>query len=175
MNKLTIAIKLLVALAALLVMGGCATIAGGTHQSLHVQTAYNGAEVTGVHCTLRNNKGSYDVTTPGSIEVHKGSLMQTTCRDEKYPEGFAASFPNQNGATYGNILVGGIIGIGVDAMSGASNTYNDTVRVEMGRKLFWYKDEKAIDFDTNPDEVESRTQRSAFTYALKQYKKSEVE
>ena len=168
--------KGLVALLVLSSMGGCATVTGGTHQSLHVETAYKGSLVSGVHCTLRNNKGSYDVTTPGSVEVHKGSLMQTVCRDARYPVGYAANVPNINGATFGNILIGGLVGTAVDAMSGASATYHDSVHVEMGRQLFWYKDDKEpIDFATDPDAVDGIGKRGAFKHALKQYKEGSSE
>lgn len=172
MSNTTGGVKAATAAVILLALGGCATITGGTHQSLHVDTTYHGEPVTGVHCLLHNNKGSYDVVTPGSVQVHKGAILETTCTDTRYPEGFTASFPNQTGATYGNILLGGIVGIGVDTMSGAANTYHDSVHVEMGRKLFWYKDEvNAIDFATDPESVDSVTQRGAFKAALKQYKK----
>src|SRR5450830_1008349 len=47
---------------------GCASVSNGTTQAIRVETlATNGTPVEGAQCSLTNDSGSFNVTTPGSM------------------------------------------------------------------------------------------------------------
>lgn len=113
-------------------LSGCATIIKGTHQSISVNTT----PVDGAKCTLVNSEGTYYVTTPGTVTVDKTkSDLQITCTKEGYADGHAVGVSHFNGTTAGNILLGGVIGLGVDAASGADNEYDNLITVPLGTSL----------------------------------------
>jgi hypothetical protein len=111
-------------------LAGCATVVAGTTQEINITTDPEGAT-----CTLtRVADGSLgSVTpTPGKMTVsrRKDPISVNCTRDgyEPVTEVMESSF---SGATIGNILLGGIIGLAIDAASGANNYYPDRVIVIM--------------------------------------------
>jgi hypothetical protein len=121
------------AIAAMAVLGvaisGCATIVDGTKQSVSVSTT----PVQGAECTLTNSEGTWFVTSPGSVEVHKTKNdMNVTCKKDGYQPGNQVAVSNFGGATFGNIVAGGIIGAGIDAASGANYYYTTPIVVPLG-------------------------------------------
>jgi hypothetical protein len=127
-------VKAVAAIAALgIALSGCATIIKGTHEVISVNTT----PVDGAKCTLINSQGTYYVTTPGTVTVDKTKTdLQITCTKEGYADGHAVDPSKFNGTTAGNILLGGVIGLGVDAASGADNEYeSETVTVPLGTPL----------------------------------------
>ena len=124
------------AIAAIAVLGaavsGCATIIDGTKQSVSVSTT----PVEGANCTLTNSQGTWFLTSPGSVEVHKTKNdMTVTCKKDGYQPGSQVAVSNFGGATFGNIVAGGLIGAGVDAASGANYYYNSPIIVPLGEPL----------------------------------------
>lgn len=122
-------LHVLAALAALgVALSGCATIIKGTTQSISVETD----PVTGAECKLVSSEGTWYVTTPGSVTVHKTKNdIEATCTKAGYQEA-KATFPSHfNGATAGNLILGGVIGLGVDAASGANYQYPAANHVPM--------------------------------------------
>lgn len=107
---------LLAASAALLVVQGCATVTRGTTEAFVVDSEPVGANVTlssgercRTPCTLtRKRKDSFMVT----IELDGYETVQTQVQSQVAGGGAAGMA--------GNVLVGGIIGVGVDAASGAT-------------------------------------------------------
>ena len=108
---------------------GCASITSGKNQPISVNAVCDGQPVVEASCTLMNDKGSWHVKTPGSVMIQKayGDLAV----DCKKGESVASSkFKSKsNGAVWGNILAGGIIGYAVDAGSGAGFDYPSTMTV----------------------------------------------
>ena len=101
-------------------LSGCATIIKGTTQSISV----NSEPAAGAACTLTSSEGTWYVTTPGSVTVHKTKNdITAVCKKDGYEVATQAIPSHFNGATFGNILAGGLIGVGVDAASGANYTY----------------------------------------------------
>lgn len=96
--------------------GGCASIVKGTTQAIPVSSSPTGADIR-----LDGNRVGQ---TPGSIEVKRKSDHLMTIEKEGYQTESIAITRNVGGAVFGNILAGGLIGWGVDAMSGAQ--YNLT-------------------------------------------------
>lgn len=117
------AIQLGAVLALGVAVSGCATIIKGTTQDISVNTT----PVGGADCTLVNSEGTWYLTTPGTVKVHKTKTdLDITCKKDGYAPGHIVAISHFNGTTAGNILLGGVIGIGVDAASGADNEYDTT-------------------------------------------------
>lgn len=96
--------------------GGCASVVKGTTQAIPVSSAPSGADVK-----LDGNKVGQ---TPMSVEVKRKNDHLLTIEKAGYQVESVAITRNVGGAVFGNILAGGLVGWGVDAMSGAQ--YNLT-------------------------------------------------
>ena len=114
-----------------LALGACSTITKGTDQVVGVNTP--GAP--GAICTLASPAiGSIAVRTPGSTTLPKSRHdVQVTCTLDCFQDGACVIPSNFEGMTFGNIIFGGIIGVGVDAATGAMNKYASSVSVVMRR------------------------------------------
>ena len=102
---------------------GCATIVKGTTQIVSVETP--GA--AGANCTLSSSAiGKVNLVTPATVTLQKGSENITVrCTKECYNDGTGIIGSNTEAMAAGNIIAGGPIGLGVDAISGALNKYNE--------------------------------------------------
>ena len=110
------------------VLVACATITRGTTQVVAVDTP--GAP--GASCTIQTQSGPQVVTTPGSVTLSRGSsALPIQCTKECYLLGSSFIPSNAESMAAGNVIFGGIIGLGVDAASGAMNKYPDVVTVAM--------------------------------------------
>ncbi|MFL5239060.1 MAG: hypothetical protein ACJ8EL_15950 [Rhizomicrobium sp.] len=123
------------AVAALAALGaavsGCATIVEGTTQSVSVNTA----PIIGAQCTLINSQGSWYTTSPGSVVVQKTKTnLDVTCQKDGYQPGHVVAISHFGKTTAANVIAGGAIGLGVDAMSGADFHYDDPIVVPLGVK-----------------------------------------
>ena len=54
-----------------------------------------------------------------------------TCAKEGYQTATVSHAPSFGGATFGNIIAGGVIGVVVDAASGANYSYPDDIRMDL--------------------------------------------
>jgi hypothetical protein len=108
---------------------GCATITRGTTQVVAVNTP----GVPGATCTLTSGSiGAQTVVTPATATLQKGrDNVAVHCTKECYQDGAGVIASNMEGMSAGNILLGGVVGIGVDAASGAMNSYAGEVQVIM--------------------------------------------
>jgi S1-C subfamily serine protease len=118
-----------VILAAAISLTGCATIIEGTGQSVTIST-----DPAGAACTV--DRGGTRVgqvnPTPGSLRLDKSKDdLQIAC----IKEGFQASTVSRSsrfvGTTFGNIIIGGLVGVVVDAASGANFTYPSEIKVSL--------------------------------------------
>lgn len=98
---------------------GCATITRGTNEAFVIETTPPGAEATlsiGLTCT-----------TPCSLRVpRRGDFVVTLEREgyETVQSTIVSSIDGGGGtAMAGNVILGGIIGAGVDASTGAMNSH----------------------------------------------------
>ena len=105
-----------------LLLAGCATIVKGTSQAVSVSTP--GAP--GAQCTLTSSAvGSKVVVTPATLTLDKGSdNIAVVCRKACFQDATGIIASNTETMTAGNVIAGGIIGLGVDAATGAMNKYN---------------------------------------------------
>jgi membrane-associated protease RseP (regulator of RpoE activity) len=116
-------------LAVVLGLTGCASIVGGQNQVVSVQTP--GCD--GARCELTNDKGTWFVpVTPGTVTIVRSyNNLQVTCRRGtvvSVPASFAST---TKGLAFGNILLGGIIGAGIDAGTGAAYDYPALLTVSL--------------------------------------------
>ncbi len=119
------------ALAGLLLgLCGCATIVKGTTQDIAVDTIPQGGSCT----VTRNGFPEAKVTAPGNVNVKRGKeqLSFNCAKPPEFPTETAMTVDSKfNGATFGNILAGGVIGVVVDSSTGANYSYPDKVTVEL--------------------------------------------
>lgn len=106
-----------------ILFAGCSTIVKGTDQQVSVNTP----GVNGAKCQLQSPAiGTRTVQTPKS--KHN---VAVTCQAQCYAKGVGTLASHTEMMTAGNVLFGGIIGLGVDAASGAMNKYDPGVEVVM--------------------------------------------
>lgn len=102
-------------LAMAVVLAGCATVTRGTTSKVQVVTEPAGAKVS---TTL-----GYDCTSPCTIMAgRKDEFTVTITKDGYEPEVVEVrtrSSQDGQGAVAGNLIAGGLIGMGVDAANGA--------------------------------------------------------
>ncbi len=111
-------------------LSGCASIVTGTNQSVSVETP----GCPGATCKLSNDKGIWYVSsTPGSVTVHRAySDLAVVCSKEGYnADGLGSEKSSTKGMAFGNILIGGVIGAGIDVGTGAAYDYPATITVPM--------------------------------------------
>lgn len=112
---------------------GCASIVNGSNQVVSVEAIHKGLQVTGATCQLVNPKGTFYVTTPGTVTVQRAyDDMNIKCEKDGMQPGMVAAKSSTKGMAFGNILFGGVIGAAVDAGSGAAYDYPTLIRVVMG-------------------------------------------
>lgn len=125
----------LLAIASLLTVTGCASIAGEKMQPVSVQTVQDNKEVAGVGCTLMNDAGKWFVTTPGSVTIHKSTGdLAVDCIKDGNTAGHETIVSKSNGAVWGNIIAGGGIGYIIDRNTGAGFDYPNSITVVL-RKI----------------------------------------
>jgi hypothetical protein len=108
----------------LITLSACASIIGGSSQSVSVKTTSGTTDVNGAQCTLTNDKGVWYTTSPGSVTVHRSfNDLNVKCEHDGYIAN-AGNVPSGTRAMMlGNILFGGLIGVAVDAGTGSAYDY----------------------------------------------------
>lgn len=101
-------------LAIALLLGGCATVTHGSHQTVKITSQPAGAAV-------RVDSAPSGVT-PTQAELTRKTSHRVELSLAGYQPYEVILEPQFNGSTLGNILVGGIIGMAVDGSTGAGNT-----------------------------------------------------
>lgn len=127
-------LRLLSPLFLLLILQGCASVTGTPNQSVSVQArASNGKEVKEAACDLINKRGTWFITTPGTVQIHRSNDdLQVTCRKDGFENGRASVVSDTKGSMFGNIILGGGIGAVVDHNNGSAYEYPSFIQVIMG-------------------------------------------
>lgn len=113
----------------------CATITTGTSQSIAVLT-----EPPGASCTLSRDGGVIAVVnpTPGTASVSKSTRdIMVNCTRQGHLPGIASHVAQFQGMTVGNVLIGGLIGFGIDAASGALSYYPANLTLTLAPDSFY--------------------------------------
>jgi hypothetical protein len=145
-------IKFLFAIVIISLLSACASVTGTTGQSISVQTrGKNGKEVKDAACDLTNSKGTWYVTTPGSIQIRRSNDdMQVICRKDGLDTGRASVVSDTKGSMFGNILLGGGIGAIVDHNNGSAYEYPTLIQIIMGNDVRIGKERDETPINNNP-------------------------
>ena len=117
------------AYACLASLSACASIIEGGTDKINIATV----PATNATCTLSNSRGSYDTYTPTSVSVKKSrSDLNIACADPRSgAKGQSTVASEVEPWAFGNILIGGLIGLGVDWTTGAAYNYPESASVPM--------------------------------------------
>jgi len=110
-------------------LSGCANIISGTSQEIKVVTNPPNANCE----MIREGAVIAQVyQTPGEATIKKTKDDITLkCHKDGYQEVTYLNHSGIDGATYGNMVLGGAIGWGIDSATGADNHYDGIVNVSL--------------------------------------------
>jgi hypothetical protein len=120
-------------LAVTALLPACATLIEGTSDNVTLSSNPAGAT-----CTMDRNGERIGAVnaTPASVRVSKSrSDIVVICNKEGYQPATRTASASFTGTTFGNILAGGLIGVAVDAASGANSRYPAEVNVSLVEDL----------------------------------------
>jgi len=124
----------LAGVALVLLTTGCATLTKGTQQTITVAT-----DPPGAACTMSRDAKAVAVVnpTPGSMPIEKGAgTISILCKKQGYQDAAGVLASEFQAMTFGNIIFGGLIGIVVDAASGAMHQYPAMVTITLEPEFF---------------------------------------
>ena len=131
--------KLLALAAAGVLASGCSTIANGKHQGVDFATVdASGTAIEGADCRVTGGRdGAVDVefTTPAEdVQIRRAkAAIDVECAKDGYETARRTVESKMEGSTGGNVVAGGFVGLGVDAMTGAMFKYPGTIMMTMER------------------------------------------
>ncbi|MRR09060.1 hypothetical protein EG831_03015 [bacterium] len=116
---------------------GCATITSDNKQTVAVTAkTSDGREVSQAVCTLKNDKGVWQLYAPGFISVHRsGEDLVVECKKEGSRDGLLRAVSRASAAMWGNILIGGGVGAYIDHKKGNGYLYPNDLPVKMGASV----------------------------------------
>ena len=105
-------------------LGACATVTMGTTQEIAID-----AEPVGAECRVEKRGVAFaTLKAPAVTSVPRsGDTLAVTCSSDGFQPDTQHISPSFSGMTIGNVLLGGLIGVAVDAASGANNQYPSRV------------------------------------------------
>lgn len=134
LNTVAAASRLMMAVGLMAMTAACATVVGGTSQDVLIESEPRGAE-----CRLDRLGSSIGLVrpTPGRINVSRSKdSVIVSCNLDGYEPSNEVLVSSFTGATLGNILIGGLVGVAIDAASGANNKYPDRVMIVLTPSVF---------------------------------------
>lgn len=111
------------------VVAGCASVTKGTTQNITINSSPSGAA-----CTVEREGKLIEAiaATPQIVKVSKSkSDLTLTCNLEGYREAKHVIPSDVEAMTAGNVIFGGLVGLAIDASTGAMNKYDANVTVVM--------------------------------------------
>lgn len=120
-----------IAILSALLLSACSSIVDGTKQEIEIQTVGAGCS----RCELTNSKDTYTAScTPQKVTVKRAyGPLNISCYGPGI-QGNTESESHINPWFFGNVLIGGLIGMGVDFATAAAWDYPDSVNVQMVRQ-----------------------------------------
>jgi hypothetical protein len=118
---------------------GCASVTGSNVQTLKIEAKMaDGTMVEGADCELVNELGKFRVTTPGYVNVRRSfSKLKINCVKGDLPAANGTGKPMPNVGMFGNILIGGMVGVTVDHVRGAGYSYPEWMQLVFGKYLLF--------------------------------------
>lgn len=112
-------------------LSGCASIFSSKYQHVSLETQDNQVQVDGAHCLLANNKGAWEVNTPGEVKIRKSPAnLEIQCNKDQKEFHKAVVGSDVKPLFFGNILIGGLIGMVVDYVHGPGFGYPKEIVVD---------------------------------------------
>jgi hypothetical protein len=110
-------------------LSGCASILEGTSQEITVNTNPSGASCD----IVRDGTTIAHIDkTPGAATIKKTKAdIQIKCDKPGYQEAIYQNHSGMTSVSFGNAILGGLIGVAVDSASGADNKYTSPVNLSM--------------------------------------------
>jgi hypothetical protein len=106
----------------------CSSITSGTSQSISVDTFPEKEAI----CELSNDKGKWFVSsTPGSTVVNRAYGDMTIKCEKNQKKGIQVVPSSVKGTMFGNILLGGPIGVGLDHANGSAYEYPSLITIPL--------------------------------------------
>jgi len=110
-------------------LGGCATIIEGSTQQITLNTNPSNASCAIYRQGLKIGEVAI---TPGAALIQKTKYDITIlCVKAGYQQATYLNHSGAAGATFGNIVLGGLIGWGIDSATGSDNKYDSPVNVTL--------------------------------------------
>lgn len=122
--------KTITLLLSLTFLSACAAIIDGSKREVMIETP----DSAHAACKLSNGNGTWELPSTPGMRVVKGaySNLDISCTDTVTgARGETSINSSVNNWAFGNILFGGIIGVGVDMATGAAYEYPETILVPM--------------------------------------------
>ncbi len=112
----------------LFALGGCASIVSGSTQEIQLKSEPS----VPVTCEAQNGRGHYTANDkPGMLLVKRS---QTRLNIDCKGEGYNGKYSEQAGAegwVFGNILIGGLIGLTIDGITGSMFSYDNALTIPL--------------------------------------------
>ena len=151
--------RMLAELLPLILCCSCATVTTGTSQTITVET-----EPPGAACRMTRGEETVGAVnpTPGSVTIGKDKdEIEIRCEMPGYLTISRQLDSSFQGMTLGNVLLGGIIGIAVDAGSGAMHEYPASISVRLIPEQFSSIEERDQYFDDLIQDLNQKTEQLA--------------
>jgi len=112
-------------------LNACASIVNGSSQDIELYTTPS----VNASCSLDNERGEWTLAqTPGTVTVKRSSSpLNIQCENDEY-HGSLINKAEAESWTAGNILLGGGIGAGIDAGTGAMFSYDNEIIVPLAKR-----------------------------------------
>ena len=149
----------LFAAAALGTLSGCATLVRGSSQTVTANT-----QPPGARCEFQHPHAPAVVAerTPQTVTLEKSKDDVTVvCRKDGYLDASAPLRSVFEGWTFGNILFGGLVGVAVDAGSGAMHDYPQSVTLVLIPKEFASRSDREQFFTELRADIGKQTEAAA--------------
>ena len=107
-------------------MTGCATISSGSD----TYTQFNSTPEK-IECTVEGQNYKQVITTPANLTLPaKAAPVTITCNTQGYHQGVQTIDTKMDGSIFGNILLGGGVGLIIDACTKSGQKYPKSVMME---------------------------------------------
>lgn len=122
------------ALAAAMLLTGCASIVNETTHPLRLETKTSaGNMISGADCVISNDYGAVNAKSGSVVQIRRSSKdMDIVCKMADNPDASARLISRANAGLAGNILIGGGIGAIIDHNKGTAYTYPTWIQMTFG-------------------------------------------
>lgn len=119
---------------AVLGLTGCASVINDkTHPIRFDAKQVDGTAVQGAQCTATNDKSHVSFRSGETVQVRRSAKnLELRCTSPGLAEATGTAVSRANAATWGNLIVGGVIGAVVDHSNGKAYTYPTWVQLVFG-------------------------------------------